>query len=376
MSIPVAYDTIIIGGGFFGSYLATYLSKKNHKVLVVEKEANLMARASYVNQARVHNGYHYPRSILTAFRSRESYPVFTEEFSDCIDDEFTKYYLIGKLLGKVSSQQFAKFCNRIGAPYTRDRGFFDDYCNPALVEDAFEVTECAFDAAKIAKAMQGRLYEANVEVAYNSRALGVKEESSGHITVEVFSEEKGKQEFSAKQVFNCTYAMLNNVPSKSGFDILPLKHEVTEICMVDVPEPLKDKGITVMCGPFFSLMPFPDKKMHSFTHVRYTPHFQWHDREEKLIDSHKLLEQYLQENESFFRKMCLDAQRYMPILKDLNYDSSLWEVKTLLPSSEHNDSRPILFKKNAGMKGFHSILGGKIDNVYDMINIIERERMY
>ena len=29
-------------------------------------DADLMQRASYANQARVHNGYHYPRSLLTA----------------------------------------------------------------------------------------------------------------------------------------------------------------------------------------------------------------------------------------------------------------------------------------------------------------------
>ncbi len=53
-----------------------------------------MSRASYNNQARVHNGYHYPRSILTALRSRISFPRFVDEFRDCVDSDFDKYYLI------------------------------------------------------------------------------------------------------------------------------------------------------------------------------------------------------------------------------------------------------------------------------------------
>ena len=45
---------------------------------------------------------------------------------------------------------------------------------------------------------------------------------------------------------------------------------------------------------------------------------------------------------------------------------SLFEVKTVLPQSEHDDSRPILFKPCAELSGLVSVMGGKIDNVYDL----------
>mgnify|MGYP001291441700 CR=1 FL=1 len=69
------YDILIIGGGFYGTYLSEYFCKLGKNVLLCEKEDSLMGRASYANQARVHNGYHYPRSVLTALRSRISFPV-------------------------------------------------------------------------------------------------------------------------------------------------------------------------------------------------------------------------------------------------------------------------------------------------------------
>ncbi|MDA8491721.1 FAD-dependent oxidoreductase, partial [Kluyvera sp. Awk 3] len=47
---------IIVGGGFFGLYLAEQLSLKGHHVKLFEKEHDFMSRASYNNQARVHNG--------------------------------------------------------------------------------------------------------------------------------------------------------------------------------------------------------------------------------------------------------------------------------------------------------------------------------
>ncbi len=64
--------------------------------------------------------------------------------------------------------------------------------------------------------------------------------------------------------------------------------------------------------------------------------------------------------------MIRDAERYIPRLKDCRYVDSLWEVKTVLPQSEVDDSRPILFRRNQGIKNFTCILGAKIDNVYDI----------
>ena len=43
-----------------------------------------------------------------------------------------------------------------------------------------------------------------------------------------------------------------------------------------------------------------------------------------------------------------------------------FEVKTVLPQSEHDDSRPILFKRCGELPGLVSVMGGKIDNVYDL----------
>ena len=67
-----SYDAVIIGGGFYGAAIAIYLVKQRgfRRVALVEREAALLMRASYNNQARVHNGYHYPRSFTTAYRSR------------------------------------------------------------------------------------------------------------------------------------------------------------------------------------------------------------------------------------------------------------------------------------------------------------------
>ena len=147
--------------------------------------------------------------------------------------------------------------------------------------------------------------------------------------------------------------------------------------LVDVPDELKNIGITVMCDPFFSVMPFPsvilnNHYLHSFSHVRYTPHYEWYAKEQKhYIDP---LDKFNKDQKySAWNFMKKDASRYIPCLNDCIYHKSLWEIKTVLPRSETNDSRPILCKFNYGFKGFHCVMGGKIDNIYDAVSAIENE---
>src|SRR5262245_2451230 len=113
------YDCLVIGGGFYGLYLAEHLALRGESVLLCDRESSLMRRASYINQARVHNGYHYPRSILTALRSRVNYPRFIDEFQPAIHQEFEQIYAIARRGSKVSAGQFRSCMNRIGAEVRR-----------------------------------------------------------------------------------------------------------------------------------------------------------------------------------------------------------------------------------------------------------------
>lgn len=362
-------NIIVIGGGFFGMYLAEHFAKNGHVVQLIEKEQTFMTRASFNNQARVHNGYHYPRSILTALRSRIAFPRFVNEFRDCVDAEFDKYYMIGKPLGKVSAQQFQKFCDRIGAPCEPAPNKIQKLTNPNLIEATFSVTEYAFDAIKLKNIMADRLSAANVKCHMGCVVEKVKKTEKGLQVTLKNLQSLSEDIIDADHVFNCTYSHINSILNNSGIEIIPLKHEMTEMCLVTVPDELKNAGITIMCGPFFSVMPFPSAGLHSFSHVRYTPHYEWQDNpEQTYIDGHEKFDRATRI--TAWKYMQKDAIRYLPILSECLYDRSLWEVKTILPRSESDDSRPILFRANHGIQGFHCVMGGKIDNVYDAVEAI------
>lgn len=375
--MPEQYDSIVMGGGFFGMYIAEHLAKAGNKVLLCEKEADFMQHASYVNQARVHNGYHYPRSILTALRSRVSFPRFTREFADCIDDDFEKYYMVGRLLSNVTARQFQQFCQRIGARCDTAPSEIVRLTNPNLIEAVFSTVEYMFDAVKLKQKMLNRLHDAKVTISLQTQVTGINRVDNGlYVTMQTAAAQQQQTDIClCQQVFNCTYSMINQVLDTSGIELIPFKHELTELCLVEVPELLKDKGVTVMCGPFFSVTPFPSRQLHSFSHVRYTPHFDWYDRPgAAYLDSHKYINNI--NKQSDWKKMQYDAKRYIPVLEQCVYRESLWEVKTVLPRSEADDSRPILYKRDYGLPGLHCIMGGKIDNVYDVVDEINTPAMH
>lgn len=365
MSEVRKYDVVIIGGGFFGCSLAMLLKKYFKNIAVVEKENDILQRASYANQARVHNGYHYPRSILTALRSRVNFPRFIKDYKECIVNDFEKYYVVGSLQSKVTGNQFEIFMKRIGAPIKQAPKNIIKLFNKNLVDAVFSTTEYAFDAVKLKNRVQNDLKENSISLLLNTKVTKIKNDNNGKGQFIVYVEENGQSsEIHCTHVFNCTYSQINEVLINSNLPRIYLKHELTEMVLVKVPSVLEDLAITMMCGPFFSLMPFPPKSSHILSHVRYTPHHEWHDTENNYINAHEYFERC--KKKTNYINMIKDTARYLPSIIDSEYLGSIWEVKTVLPSSEADDGRPILFRKDHGVKNLTCIMGGKIDNIYDM----------
>ena len=362
------YDDIIIGGGFYGLYSAWFLSSLGRSVAIVESNEYLMARASYSNQARVHNGYHYPRSMLTATRSRINYPVFTSEFSEAVSDKFSKVYAVAHNSSKISSSHFFGSMKRVGAKITEADSNIKKKFNKDLIEDVFLVEECAFDSVIIKEIMISRLIKNNVHISLNSIANKVRQINRTSLVTTV-AKASGEFELISENVYSCLYSQTNELLFRSGLKKIPLKNEIAEIVLITPPNEIADMGITVVDGPFFSTMPFPSQKCHSLSHVRYTPHGCWFDQDVDMKQPYQVLCDF--EKKTNYPYMIKDSARFLPCLNKSKYLKSLWEVKTILPRSESDDSRPILFRASYGIPKFNVIMGGKIDNVYDVISKIK-----
>ncbi|HEY7310877.1 MAG TPA: FAD-binding oxidoreductase [Gemmataceae bacterium] len=362
------YDTAVLGGGFFGCMTALEVRRRGGRVVLLEQGDDLLGRASYHNQARVHHGYHYPRSLRTALRSRVNFPRFVEQFGFCIERGFDAYYAVARQFSKVTARQFRNFFEHIGAPIERAPAAVRRLFNGDLIEDVFRVTEYAFDAVRLREGLRRQLRDANVEVRLRTDACRVRAYAGGRLLLTIQTPE-GTAELLAGEVFNCTYAQTNRLLAGSGLPLVPLQHELTEMALVRVPEPLLHLGVTVMCGPFFSVMPFPARGLHSLSHVRYTPHAAWRaGGVSPLMKKNPGADAPCSPRRSHYTWMVRDAARYLPLLKDCRYEDSLWEIKTVLPVSATDDGRPILFRRDHGLTNLHCVLGAKIDNIFDLMD--------
>jgi glycine/D-amino acid oxidase-like deaminating enzyme len=366
-----AHDAVIIGGGFYGAAIAIYLAKQRglKRILLVEREASLMTRASYNNQARVHNGYHYPRSFTTAYRSRVNLPKFVQDWPQAVQRSIVKLYAIARRNSKVTAKQFERFCREIGASIMPADPKLHALFEPRLIEEVFLVEEYPFDSTKLAEWALRELAECGVTVRLETQVTAISAPENGLLQVALQTKKQTVEAVSSSYVFNCTYAGLNQFLGNFPGTRTGLKHEITEMALMNVPPELKGLGITVMDGPFFSMMPFPARGLHTLSHVRYTPHLHWADM--PGIDPYDRLKQY--ERETRVDRMVRDVGRYLPAILKAQYVDSLFEVKTVLVKNESDDGRPILFEKHGELPGCYSILGGKIDNIYDVLEKLDAE---
>ncbi len=356
---------IIAGGGFFGCSIAMMLHRRGWQPLVVEEAGELLTQASRVNQARVHGGYHYPRSLMTAYRSRQNYEKFRRHYRDSIVDHFTKVYGVGRLFSKVTANQFEVFMKRVGAPLKETPSSISRFFNAALTERTWIAQECAFDFSLLREKLRREMADAGIEVRLNTLVERVEAHASG--TVARLSD---GSEIPCDLVFNATYAGLNRLTSASGLPLIPLKHELTEMALIELPPELQGISVTMMCGPFFSFMPFPSLGLTTLSHVRYTPHAHWFENERTGASNPYLTFQSIRK-ESQYELMMADASRYIPALRGAVHRDSLWTVKTLLPLSEIDDGRPILFHRDPTLPSVIHVMGGKIDNIFDVEDEIQ-----
>ncbi|HSY29243.1 MAG TPA: FAD-dependent oxidoreductase, partial [Burkholderiaceae bacterium] len=223
-------EAVIIGGGFYGAAIAIYLAKQRgvKRIVLVERESALLTRASYNNQARVHNGYHYPRSFTTAYRSRVNLPKFICDWPDAVKQDFTKLYAIARRNSKVTAKQFERFCREIGAKIQpaspAERALFE----PRLIEDVFIVEEYAFDTSRLANWAVRELNECGVQIRVDTRVTGISNGPNESLQVAMQSKNGAEEAISCRYVFNCAYSGLNQIKGDFPGTRTGLKQEITE----------------------------------------------------------------------------------------------------------------------------------------------------
>ena len=371
------YDKVIIGAGLYGLYSALYAGRKGQNVLVLECDEAPFKRATYINQARVHQGYHYPRSISTAMKSAGYFERFNEDFGFCINSEFSKIYATSSKYSWTDGQQFMSFCRAAGIPceaLNPGRYFKDGMC-----DGAFLTREYTYDAMILCDWFLDRINELkNVNLIFGADIKRIEK------LQEEYAVYAGENEYRTPFLLSASYAGTNQILDMLGYEKFKIKYELCEIILCEVNDALKEYGFTVMDGPFFSIMPFGKTGLHSLTSVTFTPHttsydevptFSCQEKSGGMCSTFRLgnCNDCPAKPKTAFPYMANLAKKYLRDEYGFDYRSSLFSMKPILMSSEIDDSRPTVIRTYSEKPYFAAAFSGKINTVYDLDEVLNDE---
>lgn len=373
----MTYDKIILGAGLYGLYSAVFCARQGDSVLVLEKDDGAFTRATHINQARVHNGYHYPRSYSTAIKSAHYFRRFCADFGFCNKTDFDQVYATSAAFSWTNAEDFVRFCRAAGIRC--DRVEPARYFQPGLCDGAFLTHEYTYDAALLRSHFLHQLEQLpGVTVQYNAQVQAIEQQGSLYA---VHTADGGVHR--TPFLLNATYAGVNTILKLLDFEPFAIKYELCEIILCRVCDELKNTGLTVMDGPFFSLMPFGKTGYHSLTSVTFTPHDTSYDAL-PTFDCQRRSGGYCRPEalgncdrcparpKSAWPYMSQLARKYMQPGLTFEYVSSLYSMKPILKASEVDDSRPTVVRVFHENPTFVSVLSGKINTVYDLDEVLRR----
>ena len=385
------FEAIIIGGGIFGCYAALYLAGQGRRVCLLEKEANLFQKASVVNQARLHGGYHYPRSVATAALSDEHKERFTAEHRQFVNFAFEKYYAIDRFGSFTDPEQFERFCRHLHIRCERvsEHPLF----NFNRMEALYRTEEYSFDPILLREFYVKRVENnANITVLRNTRLQSA--EASGrdwilqikHALINDASENltsSGGTKHIAlltPTVINATYAATNAVNRLFGVHDLDLTHEISEIAFITSRQ-FRNMGLTVMDGPFGSIMPYGLSGLLSLSSVAYTHHKISYDNLPRFDCQTPEMTHCQPEAPgvctvcpnrpaSNAYKMLRQMQQYFSETVQFEHLFSYFTIKSKLKANYIDDGRPTEISQLRDQPRFYCLFAGKVNSIYEIEKIV------
>jgi FAD dependent oxidoreductase len=365
------FDHIIIGGGIFGSYAALWLARKGAKVALIEKENALFSKASIVNQARLHGGYHYPRSVATALMSDENKERFTHEHRDFINFSFEKYYAVDRFASFTDAKQFERFCDYIKIKCERVE--HHPLFNYDRLEALYLTEEYSFDPLLIADFYKKQIAdEKNITIFFDTKIEKVTNANDEwHLSWQ-------GQTLATPSVVNATYSASNAINQLFGLKDIALMHEISEMCFVTSPQ-FAEKGITIMDGQFASLMPYGLSGLLSLSSVAYTHHKVSYDNLPTFdcqTSTHcrpnftNNCNACVAKPVSAKAKMMAQIKQYLSDSVSLHYFSNFFTIKSKLKANAIDDGRPTEIVQLHEKPNFYCLFAGKINSIYEIEKIL------
>ena len=338
----------VVGGGVFGCTAAWMLSENGYDVKLFEKNDDIITQASYINQYRLHRGYHYPRSIETAKSSVVGERSFLKTYGDSIvNGDVEHYYCIAEDDSLVTSKEYINFLDSIGLDYEYKSL---DLIRKDVVNLTLKVDETLFDPNILRELMWGKLKHYGVDVNLNTK---------------IDLDDLDDYDY----IINATYANTNHL-------LEPDKHkdyqfELCEKPVIKLPEKYKNKSIVIMDGPFMCIDPLGGTDYHVMGNVVHAIHstnigkFPIFDLRFVEVLNKGVVKNPLITN---IDKFIESAKKFFVDIEDAEHIGSMFTFRTVLPYRDKDDARPTLIEKQNDR--IFTLFSGKIGTCVDAVEKI------
>lgn len=346
-------DIAVIGGGMFGVTAATNLADDGHDVTLFEKDENILTGASGSNHWRLHRGYHYPQSDVTAESALNSEPSFRSRYSEAIIEKEDHYYSIAED-SWVSYDEYSEFMESHGLEY---EPVDLKLVNNDNIEQTVYVNENHVSPEKLRELCWSELEHSKVNTELN-------------VAINSLSEVQSYDE-----IVIATYAHMNSILPEDHNLRRKYKFEICEVPIISLPSKYQGNNIIVVYGPFMSTDHWGSTgyfamgdyhNMRHYTSTGYLPEIP--KKYQGLINNGIIDDPDISNFDEFLQL----GKDYIPGVKNADHIGSLFTIRTILPDVEDTDARPTMVNHSSGVT---TIFGGKLatsvttaEEVVDIIN--------
>lgn len=361
--------SVVIGGGIHGIASAICLNEKGSKVILLEKNKGLLQGASGSTHNRAHLGYHYPRSCETALECLRGINYFEEKYPQTLFYPSEAYYLIDKYGSKTTTDEFVRFCQEMKIP-CKNKWPSDEFLIKDSIDESFLVPEPVFNLKVLSKLLEEEMLEKGIQVEKESKVVGIEIISDYEFLILVDNNESITKR-RANIVINASYAYTNNIQKMFGVKEECMTKYLLQTTEIVVAKSKKKEipALTVMDGPFMSIMPYAGRENYLLIYdVIYSIA---HESIDYFYDD-------FQDFQSNWELMIEHGGKYFPFFHELEYVNSLWGSRPI-PIGEDGDCRKTRLRshKHDSIPGFYSILEGKFISAFlaanDLLDIIQED---
>lgn len=310
----------IIGSGFFGTAVAIILSEK-YSVDLFEEKNSILQGASSSNQYRFHLGYHYPRSIETIKKIKETNIDFVNFYGHDHFGNTKNYYGIARKNSRTKLSSYLEILDYHKLDYQIVN---NEALNSKAIEGVIKVDEKILNYFTFKKNVKSLLKKNNVNLFLMTKF------SNNNIN-------------NYDKIIIATYNNNNSILNELGLNPkTKYEYQLVEKILIKLPPEYSNDSYVIIDGEFVNIDPYLGTNYHLLSDVKYSKiektisyYPEFNDVRKKYVNQGMISEKNLSNFKSFIN----NSKYYLPFLNYAEYKGSYFTIRTIRPNLEDTDER-------------------------------------